>query len=1114
IRDRATETISHQDFYAHCQSRNFQYGPSFQVMQSLSKNNGEVISHLKLPAFLESDFSKFVFHPSMLDGALQGGIAVGKSSDPASQGAALPFSLGQIQLFRPLKSEMIVYGRRLESKGGPAISRNEAFLLDEEGNVLAVLRDFLSRIIPKEETGSANQEASENSLLYAVPEWVPISNGAVPWIPGPILLFDNEKDLTANLVHSLGQPVFRVQAGSTYRAISADVWEINPADAQHYNQLFEELLVSNRVPSLILHCWSVDQTNTLRPEKRIEVGLYSLFNLTQTFVKRRNPKPLTICFVHSQGTPYDEMTDGFLRSLNLESSAIRGATVQIRERVDLSGIFGPTTENQTGVSQFRRVSGGWEARRLKSVAPEKSGASQIKSGGVYLITGGLGGIGKMLATYLAERYQAVLLLCGRSQLSDENSDFLNELRSSGATVSFQQCDISDLAQVTDLVLHAKTHLGGLNGVFHCAGILKDGAFSRKSFEQFEAVLRPKVSGATNLDLATVAEPLDFFVLFSSITALIGNRGQTDYSSANRYLDSFAAWRRNEYDSCRRNGKTISINWPLWAEGGMTLPEPLLARMRASTGMSPVPAKAGFQALECALSFGKPEFAVFFGDKLKLRELLKIEECPAIDPVPEQTTDDGLVPRARTPATPDHTVASIQSVLISILAEALKFSPEELDPDAEMSEYGVDSITAMDILNRCETRFERPIDPSAIVEFPSIRTLSQHLFDLGFDTKDSVPAALPVIPTDQPADPSHLVDPGTIRGTEIIAVIGYACRLPASPNVEAYWENLKNGRTLVTEVPSDRWRWEDHYSPDKTAARKSISKWGGYVNGVDMFDPDFFKIDDIDARVMDPQHRIVMELSEELFQDSGYGRNEIKGKNIGIFMGGGESSYLDAHHPHLTDEELKHLVVNSAGNMMAARISDFYDLRGPASVMDTACSSSLVSVHTACQSIRAGECEWAIAGGAQLLPDYGPHVAFSKAGVLAPDGIPRVFDRKSNGFVLGEGFGLILLKPLEAALRDGDDIRALILGSAVNNDGHTMGVTTPNMRAQSEVLRKAYKKAGIRTSSVGMLEAHGTGTLLGDPIEIKADSVVFRQDSQDRQFCAVGSVKSNLGHLLR
>ena len=230
--------------------------------------------------------------------------------------------------------------------------------------------------------------------------------------------------------------------------------------------------------------------------------------------------------------------------------------------------------------------------------------------------------------------------------------------------------------------------------------------------------------------------------------------------------------------------------------------------------------------------------------------------------------------------------------------------------------------------------------------------------------------------------------------------------------------------------------------------------------------------------------------------------------------GGESNYVNRAADRLLPEFERKMVVNTIPNMMAARLCDAFDMHGPAQVIDTACSSSLVAVHNACRAVLAGDCEQAIVGGIELLVDGYLHVALSKAEVLADDGICYVFDERAKGMVLGEGAGLLLIKPYDAAIRDGDNVRAVILGSAVNNDGRTMGLTVPSAEGQEEVLRRAYAAAGVSPASISYLEAHGSGTLLGDPIEIRAASKVLGEHGSGIGHCGVGSVKSNVGHLLR
>ena len=265
--------------------------------------------------------------------------------------------------------------------------------------------------------------------------------------------------------------------------------------------------------------------------------------------------------------------------------------------------------------------------------------------------------------------------------------------------------------------------------------------------------------------------------------------------------------------------------------------------------------------------------------------------------------------------------------------------------------------------------------------------------------------------------------------------------------------------------------------------------------------------------MDPQHRILLELAQELFDRGGYTKALLSKSKTGIFIGAKENSYLRNAFYNVPEAERQHIIVNSISNMMAARIADYYNLTGPAKTLDTACSSSLVAVHDACQSIFNGESDTAIAGGIYLMIDPFSHVAFSRAKVLSKTGKSHVFDERADGFVLGEGAGLVLLKDYEQARREGDRILATILGSAVNNDGQTMGLTVPNQQGQKAVIEAALTKSQVDPATISYLEAHGTGTLLGDPIEIKAATEVYRLQTDKTQYCAVGSVKSNLGHTM-
>ncbi|GAL83172.1 beta-ketoacyl synthase [Sporocytophaga myxococcoides] len=362
-------------------------------------------------------------------------------------------------------------------------------------------------------------------------------------------------------------------------------------------------------------------------------------------------------------------------------------------------------------------------------------------------------------------------------------------------------------------------------------------------------------------------------------------------------------------------------------------------------------------------------------------------------------------------------------------------------------------------------------------------------------------------TDKPAyafSPSNAPEP--------IAVIAASCKFPGADSPQEFWKNLVEEKDVVQEIPIDRWDYRNSFDSEKGKKGKTYSKWGGFINNISAFDNEFFKIKENDAMCLDPQQRILLELTQQLFDQAGYTKAEIANKNIAVITGGASGQWGELIDD--MDGDLKrNVIVNTIQNMISARISDFYDLKGTSLTIDTACSSSLVAVHEACQKIRLGECEMAIAGGITLLLADGGHIGFSQAEVLSPEGKCNVFDKNANGIVLGEGAGIVLLKSYKKALQDGDQICAVIRGSAVNNDGKTMGLTTPNMLMQKEVIKMALDNSGVDRKSITYLEAHGTGTLLGDPIEVKAAGQIYGAGNLQKQYCAIASVKANVGHLL-
>ena len=360
---------------------------------------------------------------------------------------------------------------------------------------------------------------------------------------------------------------------------------------------------------------------------------------------------------------------------------------------------------------------------------------------------------------------------------------------------------------------------------------------------------------------------------------------------------------------------------------------------------------------------------------------------------------------------------------------------------------------------------------------------------------------------------HKLDALEQARREPIAIVGMSCRVPGAHGLSAYWNLLAQGIDAIREVPAERWSAERFYHPDSAEPGKTNSKWGGYVDGVADFDAQFFGISGREAVRMDPQQRWMLENAWEALEDAAIEPRTLRGTNAGVFVGVTSTEYAHLQAQRLPVAEIDAYVAQgNALNAAAGRISYFLGIHGPSMAIDTACSSSLVAVDRACRSLRDGEVSTAIAAGVNVALSPEVSVSVSKWGMMAADGRCKTFDAAADGFVRGEGCGVLILKRLSGALAAGDRIHAVIRGSAVNQDGPSSGLTAPNGKAQERVIREALANAGVRPEEVSYVEAHGTGTSLGDPIEVEALGAALCQGRKREDALLIGSVKTNIGHL--
>ncbi|MFS8067221.1 MAG: beta-ketoacyl synthase N-terminal-like domain-containing protein, partial [Byssovorax sp.] len=499
------------------------------------------------------------------------------------------------------------------------------------------------------------------------------------------------------------------------------------------------------------------------------------------------------------------------------------------------------------------------------------------------------------------------------------------------------------------------------------------------------------------------------------------------------------------------------------------------------------------------------------------------------------SDGARIRRGRAPATAPRprsrpprrtTEASAQAeescgaLVARCIAGALKMEPHELDPERAFSEYGLDSLTGVELVTQLNRELRVRLRTTVLYDHGNLDALVAHLDALP-EVRDrqrrTATTAAPrsplpraPLPAPAPAPAIHLAAAPSRRESpgRDVAVIGMSGRYPGAPDLDAYWRLLAEGRCAIREIPPERWGLDGFYDPVPGRKDRSYCRSGGFLEGIDRFDPAFFRISRAEAEQTDPQQRLFLQEAWRTIEDAGYTAERLGRADCGVVAGGMDGDY-QSKLIQAGAREAQALWGNDS-SVIAARVAYFLDLRGPSIILNTACSSSLTAIHLACQRIRAGESETMLAGASFLLgPTF--HRFASEVGMLSPSGICRAFDNRADGFVPGEGVGLVMLKALDAALRDGDVIHGIIRGSGINQDGRTNGITAPSAAAQTELELRVYRDFEIDPATISYVETHGTGTKLGDPIEIEALTRAFRRTTDRRRFCPIGSVKTNIGH---
>ena len=741
---------------------------------------------------------------------------------------------------------------------------------------------------------------------------------------------------------------------------------------------------------------------------------------------------------------------------------------------------------------------------------------RLREDRTYLVTGGLGGIGCAVAGQLADRGAKTIVLNGRRPPDPAAEDTIRALEARGVTVRVELADMQDAAAVDAMLARMDAELPPLAGVIHSVGVLSDGALGNQSWERFEQVLWPKVLGAWHLHRATEDRDLDLFILFSSVVGILGSAGQANHAAANAYLDRLAAHRRAH----GLPGQAIA--WGAWSGVGEAEEQrDRIEEHLAARGVRWVTPQQGLRAFDQLVSQDLTTGAVTavdwsvyaesFGASPALLEDLLIRTPAEAEPAAAAPENDLLSRLRAAPA------GEREDVLASFLREELQAvlrlsSPPS--PTARFFDLGMDSLMAVELRNRLNRGLAGVYTASNTVmfDYPHTAALARFLDgELGELGTSGVPETN-ARPVEQPRRrrpdrrplPSHADNRATER--DGIAIVGMACRLPGATDLTAFWNQLEAGVDAVTDRRPDSVARPD--PGGDPGFDNAAFRCGGFVAGIDEFDARFFGIRPIEARTLDPQQRMLLETSWLALEDAGMDPGGLEGSRTGVYVGISGSEYREV----IARSGRDIAVLETAGSVAAGRVAFALGLMGPAIPFDMTCASSLAAVHEAVSALHRGEVNLALAGGVNAILSPAITKFFVEVGMLSSTGQCRAFDAAADGYVRGEGCGIVVLKRLADAEADGDPIWAVVRGTAVNHNGASAGLTVPNGPAQEAVIEDALSRAGIAPAEVDYLEAHGTASELGDPIEVQAAAAVYGEGRDLAHPLLMGTVKTNIGHL--
>ncbi|MEU6130767.1 SDR family NAD(P)-dependent oxidoreductase [Saccharopolyspora sp. NPDC047091] len=1132
LRARHPRELAADAGYAALRASGIEHGPALRALTAVRTGPDGVLAELRLPAAAAAGP---VLQPAVLDSALLAVLAVGGDGDwRAPSAPAVPFALDE--LAAPAATTATAHAWLRPAAGARGRGKVDVDLYDDAGRLCVRFTGYTARSLGGEPAAEPGQD-----LLEVTGNWVEApSTSEGPAGPVVVLNAALDDDLVPASAARLGADVLPlpVPAGAT--------------DAAAMRAAFES-------------CYA--------------------------HLQRLGKGRVLVVAPGEPDSPVFGPLAALLKTARLENPAFRGTLVLLDGFDPRDAARFERAVHAEAATEDAEVAHTRDGRRLRHETTEipagEPGESLLRTGGVYWITGGTGGIGRLLAEHLCTRYAATVVVSGRSEQGPPPPH---------QRVHHVRADVTDAASVRAAVDAIRAGHGRLDGVFHAAGVLDDGYLATKPLASTAAVLAPKVDGTAHLTAATRDLDLDFLLLFGSVAGAFGSAAQADYAAANAHLDAIALQRQ------AAGAETRVLDWPLWADGGMRMDAATAAYLRKRTGTVPLPTPVGLAAVERALRTGAPvRRVVLHGERAKLRVYAGLDRPVAADPRPATPVPNAVA--APVAELDDAELAErAQDFLREVFAAVTRQDPDGILADEKLEHYGIDSIAIVDLTSTLEdsfgslpkTLFFEHVDLRGVAEY-FVAEHRERLLELVApmeSTVDSVgevaaartngagpegspepavaatgttipgapaaaatsaaavPAAagvsaaaipagaIPAAATPVGAIPAAIgsspaagtsavagtpaatttprpADPRQDPDRHDIAVVGMAGRYPGADTLEEFWDLLSEGRHSFETVPASRWRHGDIHFDEREVLGKTVVRTGTFLRDVDAFDPRYFNISQRNAEIMSPEVRLFLQAGVTALEDAGYSRETLRRRydgDVGVLVGSMNNSY--AYYGFQNMLQRGTTTSGSEVGVMANMLSYHYGFTGPSVFVDTMCASSSACVHQAVRLLRDGETRMVVVGGINLMLHPYDLISTSQAHFTTKSAdVVRSYGLGADGTILGEGVGAVVLKPLGEAVADGDHVYGVIKGSGLTNAGVRNGFTVPSPQQQARAIERALDDADVDARTISYLEGHGSATSLGDPIEIKGASLAYGRDTDDTGFCALGSVKSNVAHLL-